>query len=104
MRAANQTTVELLKNDKQLRIIHLQDAINTLFTDESRVALLMLRDIINATMGFKTLSIKVGKSDKTLMGMLTGASNPTLDSISKIISALIENEKRTPKTTLKKTS
>lgn len=102
MRKASDVHVEILKADRKLRLIHLQDAMNTLFNGESRVALLMLRDIINASIGFQELSIKVGKSDKNLMGMLTGKSNPTLDNVSKIIKAIIEHEEIVPTTTLKK--
>lgn len=102
MKHINQTIVQELAKDKKLRRLHLQEAIRLLFTTESRVSLLMLRDIINASIGFKSLSIKVGKSDKTLMGMLTGRSNPTLDSISRIIFALIEYEDLVATVTVKK--
>ncbi len=92
MRDASQTTVEALRSDKKFRLEYLKDALSTLFTTESRVALLMFRDIINASIGFKILAAKVGTSDKTLMGMLTEGGNPTLNNISKIIEALIEHE------------
>lgn len=102
MKHINQTIVDALRNDKKLRIIHLQEAMNLLFTKDSRVALLMFRDIINASIGFQSLAIKVGKSDKTLMGMLTGKSNPTIESISRIISAIIAHENITTETRVKK--
>lgn len=102
MRKANDVHVEILRSDRKLRLIHLQEAINTLFSGESRVALLMLRDVVNASIGFQELSVKVGKGDKNLMGMLTGKSNPTLDSVSRIIKAIIEYEEMVPTTTLKK--
>lgn len=102
MRNASDVHVEVLREDKKLRLIHLQNAINMIFSTDSRVALLMLRDVINASIGFQELAIKVGKSDKNIMGMLTGSSNPTLDSISRIINAIIEHEQMVPTTTLKR--
>lgn len=104
MRHIRQTIVETLQQDRKLRLVHLQEAINLLFTKDSRVALLMFRDIINASMGFRPLAAKLGKTDKTLMGMLTGKSNPTLESISRIILAIIEHENITTETRIKKVS
>lgn len=102
MRKASDAHVEILTADKKLRIIHLREALNTLLNGESRVALLMLRDIINASIGFKQLAAKVGKSDKNLMGMLTENSNPTLESFLSIIKAIMEYEGIVPSTSLKK--
>ena len=91
----NNSHVELLKNDRELRLIYLQEALQLLFgKDEcnTKTALVMLRDIVNASIGFQGLSQATGKSDKNLMGMLTAGSNPNIDNICTIIREITKYE------------
>ncbi len=85
MKYANETVVEELKKDNELLKLHLEDAINELFEGEHRVARLMLRDIVNASIGFKALAKKLDKNSKTIMGMLTVDANPTAKNLFNII-------------------
>lgn len=102
MKYANEVHVELLRGDKKLRKIHLQNAMNMIFTDDRRIALLMIRDVINASIGFKALADELNTTDKNLMGMLTIKSNPTIDNIARILSVLINYEDLVSETKLKK--
>lgn len=92
MKYANEVIVEQLKSDREFLKEHLCDAFNSLFTGDHRVACLMLRDIVNATIGFQQLAKKLGKKDKTVMGYLGGKSNPTISNLFAIVYAVIEHE------------
>lgn len=81
-----------LKADDELRRIHLKDAIDSLFTGEYRVGLLMLRDIVNATCGFVVLGKEIKKDPKSVMRMLSSGGNPKTDNIFQIIHFLVRQE------------
>lgn len=82
---------ELAEND-ELRRIHLEDAFNSLFTDEYSVGLLMLRDVIKATCGFEVLGQAVELHPKSIMRMLTESGNPKSMGLFKIVRFLVEQE------------
>lgn len=84
--------VEELKEDSELRLIHLQDAIASFFSGDVRTCLLMLRNIVNATCGFSTIASKTGISDKSLMRMLSDTGNPKTENLCQIISFLLTQE------------
>lgn len=92
MREANELIVEKLRSNDELRRLHLKDAFECLFTDEYRIGLLMLRDVINASCGFPAIAAAVGKDPKSVMRMLSNAGNPTIENLFKIIHFLIERE------------
>lgn len=52
----------------------------------------LLRDYINATIGFEKLAKAVGKEDKSLMRMLSASGNPTARNLFKIIKVLQKKE------------
>lgn len=94
MRYANEITVEELQNDREFLRAYIADAISSLFKNEHAVACLMLRDIVNATIGFPELAEKLGKKDKGkgLMQMLTKTSNPAVKNLFGIIAEIMEYE------------
>ena len=60
-----------------------------LFLDgEPDVARLILRDLINATVGFEALAKLTGKPSKSLHRMLSNNGNPSMDNLSAIYGAL----------------
>jgi DNA-binding phage protein len=60
----------------------------TLFLDgEHGTAKRVLRDLVNATVGFECLAQEVGIPSKSLHRMLSATGNPTLSNISTIVSA-----------------
>lgn len=91
---AAQFAAETLREDNELRLLHLQDAVITLFADKSErpTALLMLRDIVNATCGFEVLSEKTGIPSKSIMRMLSTEGNPKFSNLMSIVSFLIKQE------------
>jgi DNA-binding phage protein len=52
----------------------------------------ILRDYINATIGFEDLGVRIGKPSKSLMRMLSPSGNPTASNLFAIIGMLKENE------------
>lgn len=61
----------------------------TLFLDgEPDTAKLVLRDLVNSTMGFERLAQEVDRPVKSLHRMLSASGNPTLSNISTIVSAI----------------
>jgi len=63
----------------------LDEAITLFLNGEPEVARLVLRDLVNATVGFEDLAIEVKKSSKSLHRMLSARGNPTMDNLTKII-------------------
>lgn len=97
MRYANEVIVEQLSSDRALLKVHLCNAFKALFNNEVGVGCLMLRDIVNATIGFPKLAENLGYKDKGkgLMNKLTGNSNPTSDSLFAIIREVLDYESLT---------
>ena len=63
----------------------LAEAIDSLVAGEVAVGKAMLRDFINATMGFEKLSLDVGTPAKSLMRMLSPTGNPTATNLFAVI-------------------
>jgi len=67
----------------------LLDEAATLFLNgESATARLILRDLINATIGFEELALTISKPSKSLHRMLSAKGNPTMDNLMLIFDAL----------------
>lgn len=67
----------------------LLDEAATLFLNgEPDAARIILRDLVNATVGFEQLANTTQKSSKSLHRMLSGNGNPSMDNLAGIFSAL----------------
>jgi DNA-binding phage protein len=55
------------------------------FNGEPEVARLILRDLVNATMGFEALAAATGKPAKSLHRMLSKHGNPTMDNLAAVL-------------------
>jgi len=69
----------------------LDEAITLFLNGEPDVARLVLRDLVNATVGFEELALEVEKPSKSLHRMLSARGNPTMDNLTKIIGILRNN-------------
>ena len=69
----------------------LDEAITLFLNGEPEVARLVLRDLVNATVGFEELALEVDKPSKSLHRMLSARGNPTMDNLTKIIGILRKN-------------
>jgi DNA-binding phage protein len=67
----------------------LLDEAATLFLNgEPHTARLLLRDLVNATMGFERLAVEIGRPSKSLHRMLSEKGNPSMENLAAIFQAL----------------
>jgi DNA-binding phage protein len=64
------------------------EAITLFVHGEPESAKLILRDLINATVGFEALADEIHKPAKNLHRMLSKSSNPTMSNVSAIFAAI----------------
>lgn len=66
----------------------LDEAAYLLLNGEPEIARLILRDLVNATVGLEQLAIEANKPSKSLHRMLSAKGNPTMDSLNAIFTVL----------------
>lgn len=86
------TVKERAMKDPEFRVGLLTEAIECMLSDEIDVAKKLLRDYVNATIGFQELGTLTNKDPKSLMRMLGPKGNPSLKNISSLLASLKENE------------
>ena len=67
------------------------EAVTLFLNGEPDTAKLILRDLVNATIGFENLAAEINKNDKSLHRMLSSRGNPTMSSLSAIFAAILKN-------------
>jgi DNA-binding phage protein len=77
-----------VSNDPVFTAALLDEAITLFLNGEPDVARLVLRDLVNATLGFEELAIEIERPSKSLHRMLSARGNPTMDNLTKIICVL----------------
>jgi DNA-binding phage protein len=78
--------------DQKFRHGLLRDAVEALLGGETQLGREILRDFINATIGFPALAEQTGIHVKTLHQMFGPKGNPTAAKLFQIIACLQENE------------
>ena len=66
----------------------LEEALERLFANDVVTSQLLLRDVVNGTIGFKEISSATGLMEKSLMRMLSAKGNPQAKNLFNIIHAL----------------
>ena len=69
-----------------------EEAIDALLSDDLETGKLLLRDYVNATIGFETLGEEMDKNPKSLMRMLSGKGNPRADNLLAMVARLKRRE------------
>jgi DNA-binding phage protein len=77
-----------IKSDPEFRQALLQEAVQTLIEGDVGTARTVLRDFINATIGFSALSKSTGTPVKSLMRMFGPSGNPTAANLFAVIRVL----------------
>ncbi len=77
-----------IEADPEFRAALLQEAVQTLIEGEVGTARAVLRDFINATIGFPALAKATGIPPKSLMRMFGPKGNPTAANLSDVIRVL----------------
>ncbi|NOQ90019.1 MAG: transcriptional regulator [Gammaproteobacteria bacterium] len=82
------TINERVINDPVFTAALLDEAITLFLNGEPDVARLVLRNLVNATLGFEELATEIERPSKSLHRMLSARGNPTMDNLTKIICIL----------------
>lgn len=86
------TVKKRIETDLEFRTLLLSEAINCLLNGEFQTGKAILRDYINATIGFQKLGTLTSKSSKSLMRMLSDTGNPQAKNLFEIISHIQQIE------------
>jgi DNA-binding phage protein len=83
-----ETVVARVQSDPVFAQALLDEAIMLFVNGEPESAKLVLRDLVNATMGFESLADEIHKPAKSLHRMLSTSGNPTMSNISSVFAAV----------------
>lgn len=86
------TVRERAQKDPKFRALLLQEAVESFLEGEFEESKLILRNYINATIGFEELAGLVDKSPKSLMRMLSSKGNPAASNLVEILASLQKQE------------
>lgn len=80
------------ERDTEFRFGLFREAIDALLSDDLETGKVLLRDYVNASMGFKALAAEIDKSPKSLMRMLSEKGNPRADNLLRMVGHLKRRE------------
>ena len=86
-----ETVAARVQGDPTFAKALLDEAITLFLDGEPDTAKLILRDLVNATVGFENLAEEIHKPAKSLHRMLSASGNPTMTNISSIFAAIKKN-------------
>lgn len=66
----------------------LDEAVSLFLNGDPEAARLVLRDLVNATVGFEKLALETARPSKSLHRMLSAKGNPTMDNLNSILKVL----------------
>jgi DNA-binding phage protein len=85
-----QTIQERAHRDPDFAAHLMNEAVTAFLAGEPDVARLILRELVNSTIGFEFLAKTLGRSSKSIHRMLSPKGNPTMDNLTGIFSILQE--------------
>ena len=88
-----ETVVTRVKNDPEFAKALLDEAATLFLNGEPEPAKFILRDLVNATIGFEQLARSVEKPSKSVHRMLSAAGNPTMTNLAAIFAAITKDLK-----------
>jgi DNA-binding phage protein len=83
-----QTVVARVERDPKCAQALLDEAATLFLNGEPETARVILRDLVNATIGFETLSKLTDTPSKSLHRMLSRKGNPSMDNLASIFGAV----------------
>jgi hypothetical protein len=87
-REFKETIVARAGRDAKFRDAMFAEAINAYLAGDTQTGKAMLRDLVNATIGFEGLSAEIRKPSKSLHRMLATRGNPSTENFFGIVKAL----------------
>ena len=85
-----QTVIERVERDPAFALALLDEAATLFLNGDPQTARSMLRDLVNATIGFEQLAALTDKPSKSLHRMLSPTGNPNMDNLAAIFHTLRE--------------
>jgi len=82
------TIVRRVQNEPAFARALFDEAMSLILNGEPETARLILRNLVNATVGFEKLAKATHKPDKSLQRMLSKEGNPSMDNLSTIFDVL----------------
>lgn len=83
-----ETVKERATRDPAFAKALLDEAATLFLNGEPHTARLILRDLINASVGFETLAVETNRPSKSLHRMLSEKGNPSMDNLAAIFGAV----------------
>lgn len=87
-RSFKHKVIERVERDPAFAKALLDEAATLFLNGETETARLVLRDLVNATLGFEQLAQATDKPSKTLHRMLSPKGNPNMDNLAAIFGAV----------------
>ncbi len=85
-----ETVIQRVQRDPSFAQALLDEAATLFLNGEPETARLILRDLVNATIGFEQLAMLTAKPSKSLHRMLSPTGNPSMDNLAAIFRAVRE--------------
>ena len=86
-----QTIIERVQRDPAFAKAMLDEAATLFLNGEPDTARVILRDLVNATVGFEGLAKETAKPSKSLHRMLSVSGNPSMDNLAAIFAVIRAN-------------
>ena len=83
-----ETVIQRVQNDPEFAAVLLDEAASLFLNGEPEAARLILRDLVNATVGFEKLAGETSRPSKSLHRMLSAKGNPTMENLNAIFNVL----------------
>lgn len=83
-----ETVKERVARDPAFAKAMLDEAATAFLNGEPQVARLILRDLVNASVGFEALATETARPSKSLHRMLSENGNPSMDNLAAIFGAV----------------
>jgi DNA-binding phage protein len=80
------------EQDPAFRVALLEEALDAFLNADLETGKVLLRDYVNATVGFEELGARLHKSPKSLMRMLSTDGNPRADNLFAVLAHLKDRE------------
>ena len=94
-----ETVLQRVQSDASFAQALLDEAATLFLNGEPETARLILRDLVNATIGFEQLATLTAKPSKSLHRMLSPTGNPSMDNLAAIFRAVRERLAALPRPT-----
>ena len=83
-----ETIRERAERDPDFATALIQEVLTAILEGDPETARIILRELVNSTIGFETLAEELDKSSKSIHRMLSPQGNPTMDNLTSILVAL----------------